>query len=254
MKPIDKLLVLNRIRVDDADFNLICDRIKSALENRSRLVILYANIQLINLAKKNINISQILNSAEIVFPDGIGIWLASRLFGRKKNTKFNWTDYAWSFLSIVEQNNWKIFFLGSTDEILARGKANIYKKYPNINLVGSLNGFNDLENSELLQSINNVNPDILWVGLGSLKQEYWISENKDKLNVRIIQAVGDLFALFTNQKIRGPKLFQKLGLEWVFRLINEPKRLWRRYLLGIPKFFMLVIRELIKKRSEKNNS
>ena len=128
-------------------------------------------------------------------------------------------------------------------ETLELAKTNILKKFTQLNLIGTLNGYTDIESKDIIKKINKEKPHIIWVGMGTPKQEIWINENKAKLNCNVIQAVGDIFSLFANTKVRGPKFFQHLGLEWLFRLLSEPKRFWRRYVLGIPKFLFFVLKE-----------
>ena len=116
-----------------------------------------------------------------------------------------------------------------------------YLQHTDIVIAGYNNGF-AYENDKLLGMINKSKPDILVVGMGSPKQEEWIMNCKGNLDVKIIIAVGDGIKVFSGTKKRGPKVIQKLGLEWLVRLFFEPKRLWKRYLIGIPLFFIRLIK------------
>ena len=131
----------------------------------------------------------------------------------------------------------ELFLFGDTDSTLE------LVKYSNKNLriVGVYNGF-VYSNNDLIEQINSKSPDILIVGLGCPKQERWISENKTKVNVKILLAVGDGIKVFAGTKIRGHLLFRKLGLEWFVRLINHPLLYWMRYIIGIPLFIFRVLK------------
>src|SRR5690606_161879 len=155
-------------------------------------------------------------------------------------------DNGLKFLKECESEGWKIFFLGGTDKILNKAADNLHRLFPNLKLAGYKNGFDDTEKSDLIDQINSAGPDILWVGMGTPKQELWIHENKLKLNCTVIQAVGDFFTFLAGEKKRGPNIFRKLGFEWIVRVIHNPERYFIRYFTGIPKFLLLVLREKIK--------
>lgn len=235
-----------KINICNTRFEKLLKEIEDSIHNNLKISILYLNAYGVNLTRNNIQLLTSLNSADIVHIDGIGIWLALKFLFKIRIPRFNWTDYAYKFLSICERNQWTIFFLGSTDKTLEKARNNLFSQFPNLILAGTMNGYSDLSDSKVIDKINKVSPQILWVGFGTPKQEIWIQENKDKLNCRVIQSVGDVFSLFARERIRGPEYLQKLGFEWLFRLIQNPGRFWRRYLLGIPIFIFLVLCEKIK--------
>jgi N-acetylglucosaminyldiphosphoundecaprenol N-acetyl-beta-D-mannosaminyltransferase len=245
-----KPILFAGIRIHCVDFNSITRIVKSSIEQDVKVKIIYANAYSIVVAKKNELFKSSLVSADLVHPDGIGIWLGFKILYRSKSLlKFNWTDCGFDFLKTCEENQWTIFFLGSTNDILMKARENLKKKYPRLKLLGSLNGYESVDSIETIKLINNLNVDILYVGLGTPKQEIWINDNAQKLNCKVIQAVGDLFSLYAEEKKRGPKFFQQVGLEWFFRLLGNPIKYARRYLLGIPHFFIIVIKEYFNKKS-----
>jgi N-acetylglucosaminyldiphosphoundecaprenol N-acetyl-beta-D-mannosaminyltransferase len=111
----------------------------------------------------------------------------------------------------------------------------------NLVVVGLLDGYRYLSNKKILNIINIKEPDILFVGLGAPRQEKWIIENINHLKSKKIIAVGGWFRILANDRKRGPKFFRKMGLEWLIRLVTEPKYVWRRYLIGIPLFIYRII-------------
>jgi N-acetylglucosaminyldiphosphoundecaprenol N-acetyl-beta-D-mannosaminyltransferase len=173
-----------------------------------------------------------------VHPDGIGVFLASKfLYGKNGFTKrITGSDFYIELIKGSLKNNWSFFFFGDTDETLSK----ISKTNPDLFVKGFCNGFN-FNNDKLIKDINTAKPDILIVGLGSPKQEDWIVTNRDNVNAKVIVAVGDGIKVFAGTKKRGTKLVRILGLEWFVRLINEPKRLWKRYLIGIPLFIFRIL-------------
>ncbi len=233
------------LKISKINYTIILNKITVSIKSKKKLIILYANASTFVKLKKKSELLKALNEADIVFPDGIGVWLSSKILGVQKVEKFNWTDYAYDFLEISQQRKWKLFFIGSTDEILEKSVKNLKLKFPSIKIVGWLNGYSDIKKIDVIQKINNAKPDIIWVGMGTPKQELWINQNKNNLQCYVIQAVGDIFSLLAREKIRGPKILQRMGFEWLFRLIAEPKRFWKRYILGIPIFFFLIIKEKI---------
>ena len=238
------------IRIDYVDFNSIIRVVKNSIKQNNKVKIIYANAFSIVVANKNKRFRLALLNADIVHPDGIGIWIGLKFLYRSKSLlRFNWTDYGFDFLKTCEENQWTIFFLGSTNDILMKARENLKKKYPRLKLLGTLNGYENVDSNETIELINNLNVDILYVGLGTPKQEIWINDNAQKLNCRVIQAVGDLFSLYADEKKRGPKFFQQVGLEWFFRLLGNPIKYARRYLLGIPQFFIIVIKQYLNKKS-----
>ena len=145
---------------------------------------------------------------------------------------------------LSNEKKFKIFMYGAKPEIVKKAKENLEKKYPNINIVGYIDGY-EKDNEKIVNMINESGADIMFVALGSPKQEFWINENKKKLNCKIYQGVGGSFDVFSGTIKRAPKWMQKCGLEWFYRLIKEPKRIVRQ--LGLFKFLVLALVERRKK-------
>ena len=192
-----------------------------------------------------------IHAADLVTPDGAGILFASKILGGMIRERVTGSDIFWGLSDILNRNGkktYRYFFLGSTKETLSAIKMKLSFDYPNIEFSGSHSpphkpGFNMEDNMRMIQAVNNAQPDVLWVGMTAPKQEKWIYEHKDKLNVRFIGAVGAVFDFYVGNVKRSPPFFQKMGLEWLPRLIQDPKRLWRRNFISTPKFFLKVLRQ-----------
>lgn len=235
---ISKLKFFN-IQINKVDYSDILSFLMDSSFDEEQKNISYANIQTINLALKDYKFGEVLNKFSLIHPDGIGVFLASKfLYGKNGFTKrITGSDFYIELINKSLKEKWSIFFFGDTEESLSK----IQKRHPELKIAGSCNGFR-YNNDNLIIEINNSNPDILVVGLGSPKQEEWIIENKGSINTKIIIAVGDGIKVFAGTKKRGIKLMRKLGLEWLVRLLNDPNRLWKRYLFGIPLFIFRVIK------------
>lgn len=238
------------ISITTDDKEVIIKTLKDLIQNGNRgKVLACANPHVIIEALKDNDFFNALCSFDIVLPDGIGIVFASKMLKKGINKRVSGPDI---FVELTEHLNtqnkrYRYFFLGSTEEVLAKIKENMKQLFPNIEVVGvyspPFGDFSTDENESIIGVINNATPDVLWVGMTAPKQEKWIYENKDKLNVPLIGAIGAAFDFFAGTKKRAPKWAQKLGLEWLIRFLREPKRLWRRNLVSSPLFLFLVLKE-----------
>ena len=245
---MSKELNIFGVKINCFDYSDLQKSINYSIQNNKQIGICYVNFLTINIAKIDSSFRHKINSTEIIFPDGTGIWLASKLVD--KNTfkkKFNLTDNGFNLLRYIAGKNLSVFLFGGHLKTLDQAKIKIQNMEPRLSIVGKLNGYTNKSDEEIVSIINMSNPDVLMVGLGTPKQEEWIFTNKQKLKSKIIISVGDLFRLYAGEKKRGPKIIQILGLEWIVRLISDPKRYSRRYLLGIPKFMIYVVQEYFKK-------
>lgn len=221
--------------------------IHQSISDQSKLVIFYANAYNIYLTEENEKLKKAMLIADLIFPDGTGIWIASWALMRKGfRHRFNFTDIAEEFLKICVEQKWKLYLLGSTDRTLQKAKQKVMLNYPELHISGFRNGFSDILRKDLIAEINCCKPDILMVGMGSPKQEIWIYENFKSLRCNIVISVGDVFSLYAGEKIRGPKIFQNMCLEWLIRLISNPFRYSKRYIAGIPRFLNLIIKSKLK--------
>ena len=167
--------------------------------------------------------------------------IAFRFLDKKIVPRFNWTDHALTFLSDCEKKELSIFFLGGDEGNVSNAVQKVIKLFPHLKVAGFLNGYDGLS-EDPVSFINKSSADILWVGLGSPKQEFWIDKNFEKLNCSVIQCVGDIFSYIAGNRLRGPEFLRKFGLEWFFRLLQNPSKYFNRYVIGIPYFFYLVIK------------
>lgn len=196
--------------------------------------------------------SQALKDADWLVPDGVGIVLASRLLGGHIQERVTGPDV---FLDLHRRMNaaggMSVFFLGSTEETLALIRARMASDYPDIRVAGTYSppfkpGYSPAELDDMVAAINAAAPDVLWVGMTAPKQEKWLFEHRARLNVKFAGAIGAMFDFYTGRVKRSHPVFQRLGLEWLPRLLQQPRRLWRRMFISAPVFVWHVIKQKIR--------
>ena len=246
------------IKINAEPFEELMNRVIARLNTDppKPMVIACANPHsIINTMKLN-DFFQALNNFDLILPDGAGIVLASKILGGSIKKRISGPDFFIEFTKILNsRGGCSYFFLGSTEETLCRIKERMAREFPNIEVVGTYSPpftkelyFPEEENEKMVEAVNDIKPDILWVGLTAPKQELWIHKNLHRLNVRVIGAIGAAFDFFAGTKKRSPKIFRKLGLEWLPRLIMEPKRMWRRNFVSTPLFIYYVFKERFRRR------
>ena len=196
----------------------------------------------------DVEFARALKNSDWLVPDGAGVVLASRLLGGRIRRRITGSDI---FLALHQRMNveggMSVFFLGATEETLALIRARMARDYPNIKVAGTFSPpfkptYTPAELDEMIGAINAVKPDVLWVGMTAPKQEKWIFQNRDRLNVRFAGAIGAVFDFYTGRVKRSHPVFQRLGLEWLPRLVQQPRRLWRRMFVSAPIFLWHVIK------------
>lgn len=189
-----------------------------------------------------------LKDADWLIPDGVGVVMASRMLGGSIKQRVTGTDI---FLALNERMNLasgsSVFFLGATEETLDLIRQRMARDFPRIRVAGCYSPpfkpmYSSAELAEMIAAINVAAPDVLWVGMTAPKQEKWIHENRSRLKVKFAGAIGAVFDFYTGRVNRSPIIFQKLGLEWLPRLVQQPRRLWRRMFVSAPIFMWHTLR------------
>jgi len=195
-----------------------------------------------------------LQSTDWLVPDGAGVVLASRFLGCPVHERVTGSDIFYGLHDrLNRRGGGSVFFLGSTEEILAEIRRRMDRDYPNLRVAGSFSPsysteFSPAELDGMIAAINAARPDVLWVGMTAPKQEKWIHRNRQRLQVKFIGAVGAAFDFYTGRVKRSHPIFRKLGLEWLPRLLQEPRRLWRRMFISAPLFVAEVFKWKIKRQ------
>ncbi len=206
----------------------------------------------VNVAKivnmqKDKELRESVIGADIINADGMGIIWGTKFLGKKLPERVTGIDLFDNLLKISQKKGYKLYFLGAKQEILNIMIKNIKKKYPKIKIVGFRNGyFNDYEEQKIVKNIKKSKAQVLFVGISSPKKERFIKKYLNCTNVSFAMGVGGSFDIFAGKTKRAPFWMQKAGLEWIYRIIQEPKRMFKRYLLTNSKFLLLLLKEKFK--------
>lgn len=207
------------------------------------------NVSSVMEANHHDSFRAILNSADFSVPDGMPLVWLGRLRGNRLERRVYGPDLMLDFCRETHQKAYRHFFFGGASGALEQLEKTMKSAFPSLRVVGAYSPpFRPLtpdEDARVVEMINCAAPDVLWVGLGCPKQERWMYDHKGCLKVPVMLGVGAAFDFFSGQVRQAPKWMREHGLEWLFRLWQEPKRLWRRYLLFNIEFISLVYLELI---------
>lgn len=205
------------------------------------LTLFYANAHSVNLTFSVRGFREMLNRADIVYADGIGLEIAARAQGERIRENLTGTDFLPKVLRFASEKNWSVYFLGGEEDVARRAGERAKRELPTLQLAGWHHGFfSDTE--ELIGGINRAGPVLLFVGLGSPLQERWVHENRGRLNCRIVITVGGFFDFYSGCTMRAPVWMRRMRMEWLFRLLCDPVRMFSRYVLGNPLFLWRVLR------------
>ncbi|MCX0396712.1 WecB/TagA/CpsF family glycosyltransferase [Clostridium perfringens] len=213
------------------------------IENKKRVNIISGNPEVLYNGIKNEFLRNSFTKEDaLIIPDGVGTLLAAKINGIDITEKIAGIEVMNMLLEEARDKNLKVFLLGAKEEILIKCKEKIKENYDRINIVGSNNGFFDLDNcDDLIEKINESKADILFVAMGAPRQEVFIEKYKDKLCCKIFMGVGGSFDVFAGNVNRAPQFMINIGMEWLYRVAKEP---WRIKRLGsIPKFLVLSLKE-----------
>jgi N-acetylglucosaminyldiphosphoundecaprenol N-acetyl-beta-D-mannosaminyltransferase len=207
--------------------------------------VVVANTHVVMESHQNPSLGQAVRAASLVIPDGMPLVVVARLRGFPLKSRADGPGLMLKAFSEEPYKHWRHYYYGGTLEVL----ASLRTKFPDTTITGaSAPPFRPLtpaEDAQVVAEINAAQADILWVGLGCPKQEIWMLEHANRLNVPVLLGVGQAFDILAGVKSRAPSWMQNTGLEWLYRLIREPKRLWKRYLVNNSLFLYYLVLEQI---------
>ena len=235
------------INVFFANYNEILEKIFS----KEIRTVTCANQYYLNLAFENGNYRKNLNAFDLIFPDGVGLKLAAGITDYhdivKKLDRINGSDIYPEIINRIFNENLSLYILGDSQNVLDSALKNIVERFRGIKITGAHHGYFDLFDENIIEEINASNPFLLIVGLGAPRQEEWINRWKNKLNAAKIVAVGGGLRIIAGDRRRGPVWMRNIGLEWLVRLLTEPSKTWKRYIIGIPLFIYRVLKQKFQK-------
>ena len=199
------------------------------------------------VARRDSLFQEALVNSDFIIPDGVGIVIAARILSGKKIEKIAGSDLHKVILNALNQRKGSCFYVGSSKSTLEKIRARLSRELPGVRM-GSFSPtfkaiFSTEDNMQMISAINIFKPDVLFVGMTAPKQEKWVYENKHLINAPVICSIGAVFDFYAGTVKRPGKFWISIGLEWLPRLIREPKRLWRRTLISTPLFLWFVLKE-----------
>ena len=224
----------------------IFDGVLNSLSNNKQFITTL-NAHSYNIALVDEAFKEALQYSNILIPDGIGVVWATKWLTGKKLKKIAGEDLFFYEMNRLQSTSGKCFFLGSSEATLARIKEKAIKEYPAVTISTYSPPykpeFSEHDNTAILGAINAIKPDVLFVGMTAPKQEKWAYRHFSQLQVGHVCCIGAVFDFYAGTIKRAPKWMIKLGLEWLYRLIKEPRRMWKRYIIGNVQFIWYIIKE-----------
>lgn len=243
LPPLRSVNVLD-VKVGLMDRPGLVDRVQALLQSKKKGWISYVNINTVNQASREPWLKEHINDSLFTYCDGMGVLLGARILGERIPERITLADCMDELCVRLEQLEASAFFLGASDEIVKKAVDAVESRFPRLRVCGSAHGYFDLSNGiDIQRQINKAKPDIVFVGMGMPRQEAWIRKNAKDVSATLFWSAGALFEFLAGTRKRCPQWMSKNGLEWLFRLAQEPKRLWKRYILGNPMFFLRILKQ-----------
>ena len=236
---------IGKIPVDRIGLSDMLDIVANSLTRRNPQTIFYANSHAVTLAETNPQFAAAMNSADTVFCDGFGAYFASRVLGAPIPERFTWPDWMEPLGETCRDNGASMFFLGAKEGVADTAGKKMETAVPGLRVHAHHGHFpkDDASSRRIIDLINRSGAKVLLVGFGMPLQELWITKYRNELAPLVVFANGATFDYVAGHIRRGPRWLTSYGFEWLTRLVVEPRRLWRRYLLGLPEFALLVARQ-----------
>lgn len=228
------------VKIDKLGFDDAYAKFVSFMSDDTTQMIFTPNSEFVMKAQEDAEFKKILNAGDLVIPDGIGVILASKIHHLGLTERVTGIEMMTKILEYCNLAGKSIYLFGGKPGVAELASQNIKNQYSNLKIAGYRDGyFTDQESPKILDAINEVKPDVLFVALGAPKQEKWIYNNRKLLNTKAAMGVGGALDIFAGTAKRAPLIFQKLGLEWLYRLLKQPSRIGR--MMVLPKFLIKVI-------------
>ncbi|HBH12731.1 MAG: N-acetylmannosaminyltransferase [Clostridiales bacterium 38_11] len=238
-----KRIEIMGVAICDLDNSETVSEVKKLLRQQQKIpdVVYTPNTEIVMMCQKDDSLKSIINGGSLILPDGVGLVIGSKIRKKPLRERVTGFDISVALLQIAKENRYKVFLLGGAPGVANLAAENIRIKYGDI-ICGYQHGYfkgyhsghsNSAEEQSIIERINRLKPDILFVGFGSPRQEKWINHFLNQLNVRLIIGNGGTIDVLSGQVKRAPLFFQRLGLEWLYRLMMDPKRIRRQILLPL---------------------
>ncbi|GAB2583370.1 WecB/TagA/CpsF family glycosyltransferase [Kribbella endophytica] len=235
------------IHVSVTDLDETVETFGKWIGNQQRQLVCVADMNALLHARADAELTRVYNSSGLTLADGMPLVWSGKRAGFERMARVCGPDLLERVMAEAADRGWSQYFYGGADGVPETLRDTFTNRHPGLRVVGAYSppyrALSADEDAAIVDEINAARPDIIWVGLGAPKQERWMAEHRDRLDAAILIGVGAAFDFHTGRLDRAPAWMQKAGLEWSYRLYKEPRRLWRRYVLGIPRFAVGILRQ-----------
>lgn len=233
--------------IDLVSFSEALCKVDDSIRDKSGMQIVTINPEMINQGHAIPEMDEILKNAEMILPDGVGIKIALKLKGINQE-RIAGIEFAKKIIELCAKNGYKIALFGAKQEVIEKTEENLLKEYPELKIVYTRNGyFSKEEEQQIKEDIKNAGPDVIFTALGAPKQEIFNKEMKQLLPGSVFIGIGGSFDVWSGMVQRAPEIWQKTGLEWLYRTLKEPQR-FKRIFPTLPLFLIKVIIEVISEK------
>jgi N-acetylglucosaminyldiphosphoundecaprenol N-acetyl-beta-D-mannosaminyltransferase len=237
----DRVEILG-VGVDPLSASDLMPTIERMIANGAQNTIAYANVHVLNQAQNDRRLQDFLNAADLVYCDGNGVRLGARVLGQTLPSRMTGADWIWD-LAATAEGRWRCYWIGGEPGVTAAAAEALQAQYPRLHIQTD-HGFHRRDgpaNAACIQKINQFDPHIVLVGMGTPEQEHWVLERRDQLRAPVVWCLGATADFVAGRVSRGPKWLTQHA-EWLSRLVAQPGHLWRRYLVGNSVFMVRVLR------------
>lgn len=225
--------------VDALSMDETITEIEKIIDNREVVQHVVINASKVNLMNEDPDLRRIVNSCPLINADGASIIWAAKKLGIPLKERVTGIDLFLNLVRIADEKGYKIYLFGAKEEVVTKVVEIFKTKYPSLQIAGYRNGyFNNTEEPAMVEEMARSGADLMFVAFSSPKKEYWVNKYLKELNIPFVMGVGGSFDVVAGVTNRAPKWMQNHGLEWFFRFIQEPKRMWNRYIIGNWKFII----------------
>jgi N-acetylglucosaminyldiphosphoundecaprenol N-acetyl-beta-D-mannosaminyltransferase len=240
---VSNRVVIQSIPVDGLDLVELLARTRQYIENKKCSTIAYVNIHVLNTAVSDSKLTKFLANVDTCYADGKGVVLGAKILGKELPPRMTGADWIEDIAQLASERGWRLGWVGSGPGVIDDAVSVLTQRHPDLQVPLTADGYFQKEGSEsdaLIEKINSARVDLLLVGMGTPIQEHWVAENRDKIDAPLVWCLGATADFIAGKNDRGPTWLHQ-NHEWIARLITEPKRLWKRYLIGNPRFLLRMI-------------
>lgn len=237
------------VNVNAITLDLATTEVSRWIDAGEKQYALFSPVSTIMQCRQDPALRQVANRAGLVNPDGMPVVFVCRMMGHKQADRVYGPDFMLAFTALSVERQYRHFYYGGAEGVPEALADIMRQRFPGVQIVGTYSPpfrpLTEAEDAEIVQRINDSQADVVWVGLGSPKQDHWMADHRARLNAAALLGVGAAFDFHTGRKPQAPRWMQRSGLEWTFRLATEPRRLWKRYLVNNPAFVLGVTAQML---------